>query len=82
MLKMTANFVTISCCLGLKDEEMKQAINLGVPVINDMSGNSPIHFARLTNNMISLNTLVMHYQNQSHFTPITLEDRDLLISAY
>ena len=79
---MTANFVTISCCMGLKDKQMKQAINMGVPVINDISGNSPIHFARLTNNLVSLNTLVMYYQSQPHYTHITMQDRDLLISAY
>ena len=58
MIKMTANFVTITCCMGLKDKEMQQAINLGVPVINDVSGNSPIHYAKLMNNMVSLNLLV------------------------
>ena len=37
---------------------MQQAISLGVPVVNDISGKSPIHFAKLTNNMVGLNLLV------------------------
>lgn len=62
MVKMTANFVTISCCMGLKEKEMQQAIDMGIPVITDMSGKSPIHFSKITNNFTSLRSLVHHYQ--------------------
>ena len=58
MIKLSSNFITLVCCLGQKDVEMEQALDMGVPFIDDVLGNSPLHYAQLKCDHITVDKLV------------------------
>ena len=61
---------------------MENAINLGVPVLGTLLGKSPLYYAQLKNDFVSINKLVKHLQSKKYYWPISLGDRDFLINNF
>lgn len=67
MIKLSSNIITLACCIGQKDIQMENAINLGVPVLGTLLGKSPLYYAQLKNDFVSINKLVSYLQSKQYY---------------